>query len=921
MKPTVSLLLSVQLCVVSLVVVGGSTEGAVRIVVDSSADCTVKLAAEELKGYLAKLYPNDEFSIGEGTNPEVTAIYLGCSQEVKALLPEGKRQFLLNSEAYVVTVTKSSGKRGLIIAGADPGGVMHGVCALLRELGCGFYLSFDTFPPPKTGVFQPVDIYLSNRPLVPKRVVFNWHNFLSGCSTWNLKHWNRWTSQSQKMGYNGIMVHAYGNNPMAGFAFEGVQKPVGYLSSTQVGRDWSVNHVNDVRRLFGGHVFQSPVFGSDAAIEGSYATRTKAAQDLMAAVFEHAEQRGVDVYFAVDIDTSSANPQELITRLPEHSRFEIDVTKIAWMGQIDGKAWLVNPDTPEGYAFYKAQVKHFLAVYPQIDYLVAWHRVHNTPWMGFKVEEMPESWQVEYQSELAKTPDAAKLWHAPHMFAQAKIIRAFQRAVKELGRDDVHVAFGSWNFDFLPGADRFLPKGVTLIALDWNVLRDASIFDTAERRASVAAVASHRPVIPVAWAHHDDGNYVGRPYTPYSNFHDRLTEMKCESGFGIIHWTTKPLDIYFRSLSDQVWSNSKNVHLETACRQMAEHLVGQAESKAMAAYLEAWVTTMPKIGRATSDFFIDHELKDLPGVEAAYRERLTLLEAVNRSRVSPAGQEWLDYFTGLEHYVLEVYRTENAFNRAKKAYADDDLKAARRAIAECRPEDVIQRYAEFSKKGGLTRGEEGLIVSMNTRWLPHYTRFRQQLGLEAVCYNFGPTSHDMLAQSRGVFTYHFGPNQAIWQTLGVHETKRPEVRIPGDVQLVAEVGISDAEHEVGHSGVRLDAPWDFVVTPILKRDSRRQYYKSPGDLPPGRYRLDVLTTAQADAVVELKIAPTSGATVSRKMKFDVDGPKQRLAKHTCDVQLTKTGNVTLAFTPKSGQMILCGLRLTPIAVEHTAEGQ
>ena len=120
-------------------------------------------------------------------------------------------------------------------------------------------------------------------------MVFNWHNFLSGCSTWRLEDWERWIQQSQKMGYNAVMVHAYGNNPMAGFSFQGQQKPVGYLSSTRIGRDWSTNHVNDVRRLHGGTVFDEPVFGCDAAIDGTDLQRTRAAQELMQRVFAEAQ--------------------------------------------------------------------------------------------------------------------------------------------------------------------------------------------------------------------------------------------------------------------------------------------------------------------------------------------------------------------------------------------------------------------------------------------------------------------------------------------------------------------------------------------------------------------------------------------------------------------------------------------------------
>ncbi len=68
------------------------------------------------------------------------------------------------------------------------------------------------------------------------------------------------------MRFNTIMVHAYGNNPMFTFRFAGEDKPVGYLATTRSGRDWGTQHVNDVRRLYGGEVFRSPVFGAGAAL-------------------------------------------------------------------------------------------------------------------------------------------------------------------------------------------------------------------------------------------------------------------------------------------------------------------------------------------------------------------------------------------------------------------------------------------------------------------------------------------------------------------------------------------------------------------------------------------------------------------------------------------------------------------------------
>ena len=336
----------------------------VAIVVSKAASEPIQVAADELARSLHRLYPGTGFQVTRRSVLNEAVVYVGTPPMLPQLAAFRDDKRLSHAESYIVTSAQIEGRKCGIIVGSDSAGVVYGVYGLLKRLGYGFYLSYDTVPAvgDRTFAFDHWDV--ADYPLVPNRIVFDWHNFLSGCSTWNLADWQSWIIQSQKMGYNAIMVHAYGNNPMAGFQFAGQQKPVGYLSSTRVGRDWSTNHVNDVRRLWGGDVFAEPVFGSVAAIKGTDAERTQAAQQMMEQVFATAERRGVRVVFAVDVDTTSANPQELIRKLPERARFQIDVPSRSWMGQPASKAWLADPDTEEGYAFYKAQVSDLLTHYP-----------------------------------------------------------------------------------------------------------------------------------------------------------------------------------------------------------------------------------------------------------------------------------------------------------------------------------------------------------------------------------------------------------------------------------------------------------------------------------------------------------------------------------------------------------------------------
>ena len=125
----------------------------------------------------------------------------------------------------------------------------------------------------------------------------------------------------------------------------------------------------------------------------------------------------------------------------------------------------------------------------------------------------------------------------------------------------------------------------------------------------IGAVSSHRQVIALPYAQDDDGAYAGRPYTPPAGFASWLEQSGC-SGYGILHWTTRPLDIYLKSLSVQVWKSTRDQRLQETCEQMAERTFGRAGGAAGARYLQRWITEAPLFGRDTTDRFIDRTLPD-----------------------------------------------------------------------------------------------------------------------------------------------------------------------------------------------------------------------------------------------------------------------------------------------------------------------
>ncbi|MEI6193633.1 MAG: hypothetical protein WCS42_04810, partial [Verrucomicrobiota bacterium] len=812
-------------------------------------------------------------------------------------------------ESFVVRTKRDGALELGIIAGADARGAAYGVYQLLGQLGYGFYLSGDTLPAPKPGAFDFAGWKLEDAPLVSERFVFNWHNFLSGCSAWNFSDWQKWTAQSQKMGFNAIMVHAYGNNPMAGFMFQGIAKPVGYLSTTIKGRDWSTMHVNDVRSLYGGEVFSESAFGSAAAFVPDD-RRVSSAQSLMHDVFADAARRDMGVYFAVDVDTPSANPQELIRLLPESARFEANNLKLPWIGGLSAdRLWLPNPETPAGYAFFRTQVETLLKVYPQITRLVVWFRP-NTPWMELNATNLPAEWQKEFAAEIARTPAVVGFSNSVGLFAMGKVVRAYDRALKEYGAARTQLAAGSWRFDFLSAADRFFPPGVPLIGLDSAILQDKSQLGAPALRAPLREIGRHRPVIPVVWAHHDDGNYIGRPYTPLSEFSSKLADAGA-AGFGIMHWTTRPLDLYFDSLSKQVWQRTKDQPLRDTCGDFAADWYGAQNREVMGEYLQSWITAAPIFARDTSDRFIDRRLTNITEVIVGCRSRLAIIDKADTTGLLPEHRQRLDYQRGLEEFIAAFHEAHGYFQESQDLLGKGDVAGARTLITKCHPEQVIQQFARFSSLGGITRGEQGLIVSLNTRWLSHIVRQRQALGLESVRINFAPTSHDLLAQARGTFTFHFGPNHDLWECWGEEETGTAVISLPPLSPPATSTSALAGWSEVGRTGVELTQPFKLTLRPILASSNLDKAKSLP--LLAGDYRLRLLfrnsdSTLSGQRILEVKVSdlPTDRVDLVCQ-KSEVN----HLVELVYPVTLKSAGAVDLTLTPVKGKAILCGAVLEP----------
>jgi hypothetical protein len=815
------------------------------------------IAANELATHLHILYPSTAFEIG-AAQEGFPVIYLATAGDLPENYAAELGSKLDKPDSFAVKVIDN---RTAVIAGTSPRAILYAVDALLEKLGFGFYLSYNTNPAPSLEAFTFAGWELEDAPIAGERLIFNWHNFLSGCSTWNLADWQQWITQAERLRFNTIMVHAYGNNPMFPFSRNGVTKPLGSLTNTRTGRDWGTEDVLDVRKIVGGQgLFNGPVFGSDASLVAEN-DKAQAATALMRGVFQFAAERGMGVTFAFDIDSAAANPQNVIATLPPSARFKTLYESHEPGAPVESHVLeLADPDSKEGYLYYKSEIDQLMNLYPQITQVAVWFRgAPASPWTSLEPEDFPAAWREEYRNAISANPALKDDPRAPGMFAMGKVAKAFRKVLDETGHARVTLAAGSWGFDYLPTADAFLPAGTTLMPLDANY-----VFPSDPVQESVRAVGRHRPVVPIVWAQHDDREYAGRSYVPFAGL-GSILQWSNSAGYGVIHWTTRPLDLFFKSVADQVWTGSEDESLDTTAAEMAKRTFGTDAQQLGKRYLLDWIYNGPAFGRETSDKFISLTL-DAENEATGAKPRMELLERMEPLAQNAADRDWVEYFEDWERYAQGVFEAQSALQKSQAALKAGDVALARREIAAASPESAIEQYSKAIRHGTTSRGEEGILISMNLRWLPYFDAQRQAVGLEKLQVEFAPTFQDAFAQQPGNYTFDFDSSKRVIEVLGS-----------------SELGVQVHEFGPGAgcaSGIEVQSPLTLTMGGL-----------SGASLPSGAYflRLEM---------------PDAG-----HIQFESEGNRQVATSGTTFPFHVIDGALHFTLSPVAGPARLCGLDL------------
>ncbi len=676
------------------------------IVLGSDAAAGEKWAASELSKFLSEIYEADNFPVQATTPKKGDYILLGTFTSAPELKQFVQAETISKEASFIVTHSNTKKQNIGLIAANNTRGVMDAVYSLLEQkLGYSFYLHANAYENVIDEPFSFERWDLTAQTDFKERVVFNWYNFITGVSGWQLEDYKDWIRQSARMRYTTVMLHAYSWSPFHEFSYNGVTKPVLRIQNTQYGALWDNKQTDDIRTLIGGEHFaeEGPVFGPDASKIGfngvTYENRVAKAKEMMRQVISYAvDTVGMEFNWVIDIDTKYANPQNIIMTLPEDVRIRIH------------DSYIVRPETEVGYLYFKNMVETIMTDYPGISTLTVWWRANsanlydglvNSLGYDHKLNHIPDDWKAEYDAvpdevKSSVRPDVPTL--APANLYYSKVTKAFRKALNELGHEDVELGYGSWikanekYNSFIP-ANYFQPKEMKAYALEYNM----AFNEDSEFRNWLAESGDKRELIVIEWAHHDDGMYLGRPYSVPTNFADKLYESKA-SGFGVIHWMSRPFDVFFKNLQNQAWSNTLNEPIETTCSKMALDYFGTPQHKQMTNYLVEWMNTAPQFGRETG-YLGQTGVKNHENRIALCDKRLSLLNQIDTSSFTTSALNRYKYFFGHEEWMKLFHQSQINWD------------------TELQKQTIYKFIEKASVDGGMNRGEEGLLIQHNIKWL------------------------------------------------------------------------------------------------------------------------------------------------------------------------------------------------------------
>ena len=468
------------------------------VAVREDAPPMVKLAANELRGYIQRLtgiFPR----LANEVPPGRPAIRLetGASDHLEATGADPKQNFALWADGATQ-----------VVQGATDYATLWGAYHLVQSWGVGFYLGGDALPK-QDPALQVELVEAQCHPALAIRGNLPWFNFQNSPTTWNPQDYKTFFAQMAKQKANFIGFHAYDHEPFGAYAVtkSGAKMGGPLMTTISAHRWWSPHAMCTKDFLFGTDLFfDRGEWGCEVGIEEAWTfapgRSTQLQQRMMAEALAYAHTLGIKTCLGWEV---TGDPEDAATR-----------------------------------EAFRRRLAHTLATYP-LDYFWIWQS-EGRGVGGNKEGTPPEADITQAFAYLGQNHD---LTEAARI---TRFVRLAHATLKEMA-PQVRLIVSGWGGDkwmrfssLYQGLDKAVPADVIFSALD-NIdprlePNVASVYGT---------VAPTRERWPVPWFESDGGFSQIDQTGPQANvvsFEPVLQDIvrkQCQGALGI-HWRTRNVE-------------------------------------------------------------------------------------------------------------------------------------------------------------------------------------------------------------------------------------------------------------------------------------------------------------------------------------------------------------------------------------------
>jgi hypothetical protein len=689
----------------------------VAVVIGEGASGLERLAAEELCGYIGRLYDLRVESSQEPGNAK-TVFYLqaeGAHAPPEALatpLPS------LSPQGILIRPFNRDGADCVLLTGGSPVAVLWAVYELAERWGVR-YLVYEDVLPHDPGSLQLPESQILLEPNMRTRCWRLVNDLADGPVSWSLDENKRFLQQIAKMKYNRVFLSFWPAQPFVNYRFQGMEKPPPCFS---FGEHFPINKDTVGRERFGAMTeFVNPDFlGADTPEE-----LVKRAKNLARGILAEAQRLGMETGLAIQpFDW----PKEFMEVLPGSE----PVKQLGNLTAGPGKDQ--SMDDPLLRQLVATIVRANIETYPEAEYIhvgVPEHRgwteqaedAYNALDAKYGIKELGTFEELCTRARGRTSFPGGGERVETMLKGDLSSLAFFDSLIDEKnllarpgGRPNIKLVYNGVVAELFPLVAKMVPEGGEVLSfIDYTASRQLKQRDLLRQKPPEGFPANL--IFTLA-----DDNVGVLPQLATGSLHEIMGELRASgwSGFYTRYWTVGDLVPTIHYLAKASWDAS--VTPESAYRDLVEHIAGP---DSVTPALEALATIeaitkgldqhglgfgFPVPSMMTKHYNAGGLSDDLKADHAHYREALANLRAARENSAAP-GYKFLDYMVGRLVFAVRYLDAAEAFGATSRAGKAGNTQEAREHIEEAYTaiREALQTWADIAED----HGDLGAVALMN----------------------------------------------------------------------------------------------------------------------------------------------------------------------------------------------------------------